>query len=282
VVAKTWVNRSARLRLNRPEIETKSTDSRSERALFRWLLRNRRQRLLAKPFPLQWETWLHHRVLHYRMLDERERASLRIGVRVIVAEKYWEGCSGLVVTDEMKVAIAGQASLMLLGIEHDFFGAVNTILIYPSTFRIGDERDQLDGQSHHRGPVILSWDRVYEDGTDLSSPDNLVIHEFAHQLDEMDGFINGTPYLPNQQLADRWHAAMNLEFNRLVDNLNANRESFLGDYAATDDAEFFSVASERIFMQPNKLQRLYPSLFQLLADFYRVDPRKWFDRLKSS
>lgn len=243
-----------------------------------WLIQNRRRRLLAKPFPGDWNRYLHDNVLHFRRMSERERESLRIGVRILVAEKYWEGCGGLAMTDEMKVTIAGQASLMLLGIEHDFFGAVQTILVYPTHFSIPGEHGQFAGQSHHRGPIILSWDRVLEEGRDPKSADNLVIHEFAHQLDEMDGFINGTPHLANRELAERWHTAMNQEFERLQSDVERGVSTFLGDYAATDDTEFFSVASERFFMQPEKLRQFHRQLFDLLADFYRVDPLGWFAR----
>ncbi len=244
--------------------------------MFDWLLPSRRKRILAMPFPALWETWLKENVAHYRLLSEREQCGLRNGIQVIVAEKFWEGCRGLVVTDEMKVSVAGQASLMLLGIEHDYFAAVKTILLYPTSFRISGERGTYEGQSHHGGPVILSWDRVLAEGHDPSSGNNLVIHEFAHQLDEMDGFVNGTPYLANRATADRWHEMMTKEFSRLERALAAGQETFLGDYAATDDAEFFSVASERFFTQPESLRQHHPAVFRLLSEFYRVDPIAWF------
>ncbi len=247
--------------------------------MFPWLLKNRRQRLLAKPFPEPWKQWLDRNVLHYRLMSESERASLRAGVRIFVAEKYWEGCGGLAISDEMKVTIAGQACLMLLGIEHDFFRAVQTILVYPTSFRIPGEHGRFEGQSHHRGPVILSWDQVLAEGSDPTSDDNLVIHEFAHQLDEMDGYVNGTPFLTSRELADRWHTAMTTEYERLARAIQNGESTFLGDYASSDDTEFFSVASERFFMQPEGLRRHHPLLFELLADFYRVDPIRWFSPL---
>ncbi len=244
--------------------------------MFDWFLRSRRKRILSSPFPTDWEEWLQRNVAHYRRLSEREQRGLRSGIQVIVAEKFWEGCRGLVVTDEMKVAIAGQACLMLLGIEHDYFAAVKTILVYPTSFRISGERGTYEGQSHHGGPVILSWDRVLAEGRDPSSGNNLVIHEFAHQLDEMDGFVNGTPYLADRAMADRWHNMMTKEFSRLAREIAAGQETFLGDYAATDDAEFFSVTSERFFTQPKALRQHHPAVFGLLSEFYRVDPIEWF------
>lgn len=246
--------------------------------LLPWFLQNRRQRLIAKPISPEWENWLQQHVLHYRWLDEREQTGLRAAVQILVAEKFWEGCGGLAVTEEMKVAIAGHAGLMLLGIEHDFFRAVQTVLIYPTSFRIPGEQGHYEGQSHHRGPIILAWDQVAAEGTDRSSGDNLVIHEFAHQLDEMDGYVNGTPYLPDRDAADRWHAGMTSEYGRHSRDIQQGKNTFLGEYAATDDAEFFSVASERFYMQPEKLRLFHPILFELLRDFYRVDPIRWFER----
>lgn len=243
-----------------------------------WLLKTRRARILAQPFPPNWESCLRENVAHFELLSEREQNGLRRGVQVFVAEKYWEGCQGLVVNDEIRVSIAGQACLMLLGIEHDYFRAVQTILIYPTSFRIPGERGKYHGQSHHRGPIILSWDRVLAEGRDPSRGENLVIHEFAHQLDEMDGYVNGTPYLADREMAERWHYAMFKEFSQLRNFVRNGVDTFLGDYAATSDAEFFSVASERFFTQPELLKSRHSAVYDLLAEFYRVDPMLWFLR----
>lgn len=246
--------------------------------MLRWLFQNRRQRLIARPFPRAWDEWLHRNVFHYRLFTETERRSLQAGVRVMIDEKYWEGCGGLQITEEMKVTIAGVASLMLMGIEHNFFRDVQTILVYPTHFRIRGEQGQFEGQSRHQGPIILAWDRVRDESADPTSDHNLVIHEFAHQLDEMDGVINGTPYLPNAELAARWHEEMNREFERNSRLLREGQTTILGDYAATEDAEFFSVASERFFMQPADLKQFHPVVYDLLVEFYRVQPLEWFTR----
>lgn len=246
--------------------------------MFNWLFGNRRQWLISRPFPHKWESWLTRNVLHYRYFTELERKSLQAGVRVLIDEKYWEGCSGLAITDEIKVTIAGMASLMLMGIEHDFFQAVQTILVYPTSFGFAGERGWFEGQSRHRGPIILAWDRICEERDDAEAEGNLVIHEFAHQLDEMDGEINGTPYLPDPVFAERWHREMNAEFERHVRDLREGKFTVLGDYAASDDAEFFSVASERFFMLPARLKKRNPVVYDLLVEYYRVKPLDWFSR----
>ncbi len=138
-----------------------------------WLRQRRRRRLLATPFPDAWLAYLKKNVRHYRYLSSAEQARLRDALRIFVAEKNWEGCAGLVVTDEMKVAIAAQACLMALGLEGEPFRNVLSILIYPSGYAVPEERwyegwsiagesDRL-GEAWYRGPVILSWAEVRRD-----------------------------------------------------------------------------------------------------------------------
>jgi Mlc titration factor MtfA (ptsG expression regulator) len=107
----------------------------------------------------------------------------------------------------------------------------------------------------------------------------VVIHEFAHQLDFLDGSVNGTPELLNSKDAERWHDVMTTEFNRLRYEVDTGHDTFLGDYAATNETEFFSVASERFFTVPQHMVRLHPHLYEVLADFYGVTPVVWFHRL---
>ncbi len=227
-----------------------------------WFKSLRRQRLLAQPFPEGWEAILLRNVAHYRLLNEEEQAQLRQDARILVAEKYWEGCRGVQITDEIKVTIAAQAALMLLGLEHDYFRRVLTILVYPSEFMLRDdestdEHDEgraLTGQAFYRGPVILAWDSVLAEGRDPSSGHSLVIHEFAHQLDFLDDSVNGTPILQTPEQAQRWHDVMTAEYSRLQEDSDRGLETFLGDYAATNETEFFSVASERFFTLPAELR----------------------------
>src|SRR6516225_7643883 len=142
--------------------------------LFSWLKQHRRRRILAAPFPAEWLGYLQANVPMYERLTEREKATLRDDLRIFVAEKHWEGCGGLTITDEMKVTIAAQACLLLLGIDHDSFESVLSILVYPSGFRSPDGWIGPDGVVHtdtgllgeawRHGPVILAWDNVLAGG----------------------------------------------------------------------------------------------------------------------
>lgn len=240
----------------------------------------------AQPIPEEWEQYLLRNVAHFHLLNEEERARLCFDTDNLIAAKYWEGCGGLRVTEEMKVTIAAQACLMLLGMEHDYFRRVTSVLIYPSTFLIphGEWMDDFEGaqaaagQAVYRGPVILAWDAVQAEGQDPQSGNNVVIHEFAHQLDFLDGSMNGTPELVREDLAERWHDVMTSEYARLLRANRKRRDTFLGDQAAWNETEFFAVASERFFTLPEHLRHFHPRLYEVLADYYGVDPIRWFAR----
>jgi Mlc titration factor MtfA (ptsG expression regulator) len=248
-----------------------------------WHRGKRREQVLAEPFPEAWLTFLKSNVFHYRLLRKIERTRLEDDARVLIAEKTWEGCGGLAVTDEMKVTIAAQACLMLMGQEHDYFRRVPSILVYPTGFQITDEHLQeagwlpmaAGGQAVYRGPVILAWDAVLAEGRDPSLGRNIVIHEFAHQLDFLDGCADGTLDLAGEQ-AERWYDVLTAEYGRLRRVVRKGRNTFLGDYAATNKTEFFAVASERFFTQPAKLRHYHPSLYGVLEETFAVDPAEWF------
>jgi Mlc titration factor MtfA (ptsG expression regulator) len=252
--------------------------------LFSWWRRRRRRKLLAQPFPAEWLTYLDANVGHYRTLSEADKARLCDLLRVFIAEKGWEGCGGLEVTDEIKVTIAGVACLLLLGLEEEnYFDRVQTILVYPKGYvapnwkPIGEgtylegEAEHL-GEAHYRGPVILSWEEVLANARNPGQSNNLVLHEFAHQLDMLDGAIDGTPPLKNEAQGRRWHKIMTAEFRRLVRASDHGRPTLLDHYGATDEAEFFAVATECFFDRAVEMKERYLELYELLRDYYRQDP----------
>ena len=251
--------------------------------MLQWLREQRRLHLLAQPFPETWDSFLFRDVAHYPLLSEDQRALLRDNMRILVAEKYWEGCGGLQVTEEMKVTIAAQACLLLLGSDNEFFSRVLSILVYPSVFTIPGEwsgedetRGVFSGQAVYRGPAILAWEQVIAEGRNPAEGHNVVIHEFAHHLDYLDGYINGTPDLSDPELAEQWGPVMTADYRRLVRDVRKGRATFLGSYAAHNEAEFFAVASERFFTLPWQLRHYHRRLYEVLAEFYSVEPTEWF------
>jgi Mlc titration factor MtfA (ptsG expression regulator) len=247
--------------------------------LFSWLQRRRRRKILAQPFPAAWERHLRRNVAHYRYLSAAEQARLRDDLRIFIAEKSWEGCGGLQITDEIKVTIAAQACLLVLGLEHNYFDRVQSILVYPRGYRAPDQAGEEDqkywsgrlGEAHYRGPVVLSWEEVLHDGRHPTG-NNLIIHEFAHQLDMLDGVINGTPPLRDEDQARRWHDVMTAEYDRLIEESERGQATLLDEYGTTNEAEFFAVATECFFERPVALARRHPQLYSLLREYYHQDP----------
>lgn len=252
--------------------------------MFTWFRSRRRKRLLAQPFPPEWQEILDSNVRQYALLPPDLQETLRECVQIIVAEREWVGCRGLDVTDEMRVTIAAHASLLLLGNPGYYFERVPSVLLYPTAYRrpqqrgssgIVDEEVGILGESWHRGSIVLAWPVVLEDC--LAEPDgsNLVIHEFSHHLDGLDGATEGIPPLPSQAAHDEWERVLDAEYERLLDDLSAGRRTLLDPYASESKTEFFAVASECFFELPVELRARHPALYRVLAKFYRLDPAEW-------
>ncbi len=230
-----------------------------------------RRDLLAQPFPPQWASWLSANMTHYRLLNDAERARLHGVTRVLMAEKSWEGCDGLKITDVMRLTVAAQAALILLGLDHDYFNRVLSIVLFPTAFELPAESWEESGsvalgRAIDYGTVFLSWETVLAEARDPATGHNLVIHEFAHQLDFLDGYTNGTPPLRSRDQTRRWQQVMHGTFQRLRRDLQKGHTTFLGSYAATNATEFFSVASEKFFSLPARLHQRHPELFEVLAE----------------
>lgn len=255
--------------------------------MFEWWRERKREKILEQPFPDAQLAVLERNVKAYGRLPAEAQKRLRDLVQVFVAEKNWEGCGGLVLTQEMKLTIAAQACLLILELPHRLFANVESNLVYPSTVvrpaprdgvfvqsgRLIDEgRIPLLGEAHHGGPVILAWDRVLYDGRRPNDGHNLVYHEFAHKLDMLDGDADGTPPLTSRAEREQWRAVCEQAFLALRERVEQGQRSFLDDYGASNEAEFFAVATEAFFEQPGELRDVEPALYAILQAFYRQDP----------
>ncbi len=249
--------------------------------IFRWLTERRRARLLETEFPAAWRDILATNVRAYRLLDEDEQQHLRNLVQVFVAEKTWEGCNGLEVDDEMRVTIAGCACLLMLGRDHDLMKEVESILVYPSTVMLPDQKAgffdgrprvvtegrEVLGLAHRGGPVVLAWDAVLQGARNAGDGNNVVIHEMAHKIDFLDGEADGTPPLDTAGERREWARICSAAYLAV----KSGEEHFLRDYAGTNEAEFFAVASEAFFEKPKRLRDEIPELYELLRSFYNLD-----------
>lgn len=251
-----------------------------------WLQSLRRGRLQRQPFPAAWRRILQRHVPLVRQLPVDLQLQLKQRMQVFIAEKPFIGCQGLVVTEAMRVVVAAQACLLLLNRPAEHFGNLRQVLLYPGAFVVDkvhhaaggvlrDERQVLAGESWSQGQVVLSWDDVLEGAAVADDGRNVVVHEFAHQLDQADGTANGAPALARGADRKRWARVMGNEFAHLERQLAQGEDNLLGAYAATNPAEFFAVASEVFFERGPLLAATRPALFAELAAFYRVDPTSW-------
>lgn len=259
--------------------------------IFSWLKQRHRKRLMAAELPAAWRDALRENVHHWVQLPESLRPRLENLVKVFVAEKWWEGAKGLAVTEEMKVTIAGNACLLLLGMPDDYcFDHVRTVLLYPEVFAhrppkrpppgvLADVGPTMDeGLANQHGPVVLSWQDVLRGGRGVDERGNVVLHEFAHKLDELSGEYSGTPPLPDAAAEQRWQKVMSHEFERLRVETRSGRRTVLDPYGATNRAEFFAVATETFFEWPHDVRRHHGEMYEVLHDFYRLDPAAWQTR----
>jgi hypothetical protein len=251
-----------------------------------WWIRARRRRVAARPFPEAWRAILRRRLPLYRKMPPDLQRQLRQRIQVFLTEKQFVGCDGLVVTDEIRVTIAAQACLLLLNRRGDFFPFLRDILVYPDVFVVdrvvGDvhglateHRRVLSGESWTQGKVVLSWRDSLEGAADAGDGQNVVIHEFAHQLDQESGVANGSPPLASREAHARWAEVWSTEWQELQRRLAAGEQNLFGAYGATEPAEFFAVASEVFFERPVELAALHPPLYRELAGYYRIDPKAW-------
>lgn len=261
--------------------------------MFGWITERRRRHLEAEPFPEAWEEILKQNMGHYRLLDDGEREHLRKLVQVFVAEKHWEGAGGLELTDEVRVTVAGEACLMLLGRDHSLYRGVQSIVVYPSAivrpkrgrsfFDPGGQPDEGEkavvGEAHLDGPVLLSWDAAKKGARNPRDGRNVVIHEFAHKIDMLDRRADGTPPLESREARQSWAEIASEVYLELRRRTERGRKSFLDAYGATNEAEFFAVATEHFFEQPIELEQQHRDLYGLLRDYYNQDPA---DRVRRS
>ena len=258
--------------------------------LFAWILLRRRRAarrrtLLSAPFADEWVRILERNVRLYRALPDDLRRELHGHANVFLHEKVFEGCSGLTVTDEIRVTIAAQACLLLLNRATDYFPGFTTVLVYPDTFVVPtSHRDGLLetrdlqarlGESWHRGPVVLSWADVMRDATEHRDGCNVVLHEFAHKLDEENDVMDGLPVLDSDSDYASWADVLRREYDLLHQDAGRGEPPVLDEYGATSPAEFFAVATEAFFETPVELGNEHPLLYTELKKFYRVDPGRW-------
>jgi len=249
------------------------------------LLRQRRRRWLrTRPFPEKWLTLIQRHVVFLRRLSASDRAELLGHIQVFLAEKRFEGCGGFAITDEVRVTIAAHACLLLLHRKTDYFPGLLTILVYPLTYTVEEKRQvgehvweegtvsRLGETGRRMGSLVLSWGAVKHGAADPSNGKNVVLHEFAHQLDFENDAADGVPGLATREQQLAWAAVMRAEFASLRAADEGGIPTLLDTYGATDPAEFFAVSVEAFFEQPHALRAHHPKLYAELRKYFQQDP----------
>ncbi len=245
----------------------------------------RQCQVLEQPFQPHWLLLVRDILPFFPRMSEDEQKQLLDLIRLFLAEKQFHGCNGMVIDDTVRVTIAAQACLLLLNRATGVFPGTRHILVYPEAFiREGEFEDEdgivsthsedLLGESWQEGKVILSWDDVEYGADDFGDGENVVLHEFAHQLDSESGTQDGAPLLKHNDPAE-WKTVMTAAFEALTELADMEEETLLDPYGATDPAEFFAVATETFFERGEELALDHPALFNELKKYYCVDPRQW-------
>jgi MtfA peptidase len=242
--------------------------------LFTWMpalepTARKRERLLAAPFPADWDRLLASDVPFWRRWPEPTRALARPLLHAFVEEQRWHGAGGMDLDESKRVIIAACAVRPALHLGLGIYDHITEIVVYPQErLSVPGHGDHVLGVAHPHGVVVLSWPAVQRG---LSRPDDgqdTALHEFVHALDLASGMMDGTPPLRQARDLDPWTATIGDRLGRV----RRGEDTTLDPYAGTNEAELFAVASEHFFERPRELRRRLPTLYDHLARFYGQDP----------
>ncbi|MDO6613142.1 zinc-dependent peptidase [Shewanella sp. 1_MG-2023] len=245
-----------------------------------------REKITLQPFPKAWRNILKRRFPYFKAMPTDLQLQLKKHIQVFIAEKEFVGCDGFEITDEVKVTIAAQACLLLLNRKTNFYPKLKPILVYPYAFIVekrgtdfagveSNQRNVLLGESWGNGKIILSWKSTLDGAADPFDGQNVVIHEFAHQLDQENGQANGAPPLRDITNYSTWSKVLGQEFENLQHCAKQQVPSLFNYYGATNPAEFFAVISETFFEKPHEFYQRHNLLYKELSQFYQLDPINW-------
>ena len=261
---------------------------------FGLLTSRRREKLRAKPLDPALLDVLRRNFAVFSRLSPADQAELAGHIQVFLAEKHFEGCDGLVLTDEMRVMIAAQACLLLLHRDTDYYPELTSILVYPTGYTEESVRhigggiweegpeDRLGHTAQRLGALVLAWDAASHGARDPSDGQNVVLHEFAHQLDFENRNADGTPALDSHAQYVAWARVMSAEFNALRVAEAQGLATVLDGYGATNQIEFFAVATEAFFERPRALKAKHRELYDELKKFYKQNPEEFSSETNDS
>ncbi len=251
--------------------------------LKRQIRHKKRAKLYLQPFPQEWVEILKKHFELYNKLPPDLRRQLHGHINIFLAEKNFVGYQGIEINDTIRVVIAAQACILLLNRRTNYYPHLHNILVYPNTFTHASQKSQQIpsrlGESWKRGPIVLSWQHADEGGINGKDGKNVIMHEFAHQLDQENDMAEGLPELQKNNIKE-WSHVLSKEFNTLKLKHKLRKHTFLDQYGATNPAEFFAVITEQFIEQPIKFYKTHPELYKELQIYYQIDPREWVNHCR--
>ncbi|PAU95253.1 hypothetical protein CK503_03380 [Aliifodinibius salipaludis] len=245
----------------------------------------RRKRLLKKGFSDNQLAILKKHVPYYHHLPAHLQKKLVGLTKIFLYEKRFEGCAGLIITDEIRISIAAQASILLLGTEDlsYFYEDLRSVLVYPKTYVakvkqrnngifVEEGFEQRHGEAWSHGYVVLAWNEVQQGASDIHDGQNLVFHEFAHQLDYEYGATDQIEQDYGESHFLSWARILGNEYQQFLTSIKQNQQTLIDEYGATNPAEFFAVVTELFFEKPKELKSKHPQLYSQFKEFYQQDP----------
>jgi MtfA peptidase len=247
-------------------------------AVYEFRRKNHLLRSQVRGVPDHWIDLIQRNVPLYQKMPVDLQAHFQEMTMRFVEHKKFVPCGGLdEITEEMKVTIAANSALLVLNRPMRYpFHHVYSVLIYPTSFFNSkeEEGELMNGEAWPTGSVVVAWDEVKKSARDLRDGKNLVVHEFAHQLDLEDGAADGIPLIDRLQHRT-WAKVLTAEFQKLHEDAIKGKRTVMDKYGADDPAEFFAVATEAFFARSTLMLKDHPELYEQLRLYYRVDPARW-------
>ena len=250
------------------------------------LVKLRRQAIKNRPFPLHWEAIVKQNLIYYKHFPEALRKRIQGHINVILAEKQFIGCGGVAITEEIKLTIAAISALLLLNERGEYYPKLCSILVYPSAYFVKQVQAVSNyvvqeskvvrlGESWSRDQIVLSWSQIKYDIHHWQDGHNVILHEFAHQLDSESGSFNGVPILEHNSDYASWAKVFTREYQQLIKNVGRGAKTVMNEYGTTNPAEFLAVATETFFEKPKQMAQHHFALYNQLKRYYKLEPREW-------
>ncbi|WP_017293107.1 M90 family metallopeptidase [Geminocystis herdmanii] len=251
-------------------------------------VKTRRKSLKKAIFPIDWANFLEHNIYLYRILPSDLKLELQDYIKVFLEEKQFVGKNGFIITEEVKLSIASQACILLLGDKENkrnYFPYLKYIYVYPDIILENQKSPEnpiillglssVGNKSGHDGVIYLSWTEVAKQSQFPSKGENVILHEFAHQLDQAFGNATGMPRLRNLQESLAWREIFTQEYYNHCQGVKNQQPTVIDAYGALNPAEFFAVVTEGFFLKPRLLQTYHPLLYEQLSRYYNVSSIEW-------